>query len=232
MFRSKLFLATALALLPMGAQADSPVVVELFTSQGCSSCPPADRLLAELATHDYVIALALHVDYWDYLGWTDGFAQPDFSNRQRSYAHQWGERTVYTPQMVVQGVKYMVGTRGDEVQRQIMRFEDKAPTVSLNASNQGSNIHIELTAVDDGQGPADIFLVRYLPSESVMIERGENAGRTIDYVNVVVSWETLGQWDGVGRAEVDTAAQDAGEYVIIVQTAGLGEILAAQRLSH
>jgi len=232
MFRGKFFVAAALALMPVNVQADSPVVVELFTSQGCSSCPPADRLLAELATHDYVIALALHVDYWDYLGWKDGFAQPAFSNRQRSYARQWGERTVYTPQMVVQGVNYMVGTRSDEVQRQIMQFEDQGPKVSLTVSNRGSGIQVEITAAGEGQGPADIYLVRYTPLETVMIERGENAGRTIDYVNVVQSWETLGRWDGRGRAEVNAAAQVAGEYVVIVQTEGLGEILAAQRLSH
>lgn len=225
-------LGVALLLAPLNVQADSSVVVELFTSQGCSSCPPADRLLADLASHDYVIALALHVDYWDYLGWKDDFALPAFSDRQRGYARHWGERTVYTPQMVVQGVKYMVGSRSDEIQRQIMQFEEQGPKVVLTASNQGAGIHIELAPVGSGQGAADIFLVRYSPGESVMIERGENAGRTIDYVNVVQSWETLGLWDGRGPAVVDAARVAAGEYVVIVQAEGLGEILAAQHISH
>lgn len=232
MSRHGLLIGAALMLVPVTAQAEGPVVVELFTSQGCSSCPPADRLLAELATHEYVIALALHVDYWDYLGWKDSFAQPAFSNRQRSYAQGWGERTVYTPQMVVQGVKYMVGSRSDEVQRQIMQYEDEGPKVSLTASNEGSGIHVELAPVGGAQGPAEIYLVRFTPLETVLIERGENAGRTIDYVNVVRSWESLGVWDGTSAAAVEADAQVSGEYAVIVQSEGQGEILAATRLSH
>jgi len=228
---SRLF-GAALLLAPISAQAEGPVVVELFTSQGCSSCPPADRLLADLATHDYVIALALHVDYWDYLGWKDDFAQPAFSNRQRLYARQWHERSVYTPQIVVQGVNYMVGSRSDEIQRQIMEFEDHATKVSLAVRNDAGGIEIEMSPQTEMLGEADIHLVRYSDGESVMIRRGENAGKTINYVNIVQSWDTLGQWDGTGPAVLRVPDAQTGQYVVIVQAVGPGEIFAAQLLDH
>jgi hypothetical protein len=224
--------AAALFVAPLAAKAENPVVVELFTSQGCSSCPPADRLLAELATHDYIIAIALHVDYWDYLGWKDVFAKPQFSNRQRSYAREWGERSVYTPQMVVQGVSYMVGSRSDEIQRQIMQSEVSNPVLEIVAENNGRGIKIELTPLDGAPDEADIHLVRVLESQNVLIERGENAGRNIEYVNVVDSWETLGRWDGKGPVVVNVPQAEAGDYGILVQAPGPGLIYAATRLSH
>ncbi len=226
------FLGAALLLAPVMAEAQSPVVVELYTSQGCSSCPPADRLLSRLATEDNVIALALHVDYWDYLGWKDEFANPDYSNRQRRYAHLWHQRSVYTPQMVVQGVSYMVGSRGDEIQRQIMQAEENDPVVSVKASNVGTGIRIELAPLGEARPEADIQLVRYAAGETVMIERGENAGRTIDYVNVVQDWQTLGRWDGAGPVVVNVPSAEAGAYVVIIQAPGPGLIYAAARLNH
>ena len=225
-------IGAALLLAPVMAKAENPVVVELYTSQGCSSCPPADRLLANLATHDYVIALALHVDYWDYLGWADKFANPEYSNRQRRYARVWNERSVYTPQMVVQGVNYMVGSRSDEIQRQIMQAEEIAPRVALTVQNAGRGINVRMEALGGVTREADIYLVRFSESETVVIERGENAGKTIEYVNIVKSWESLGRWDGNGAATVSVPQADAGEYVVIIQAPGPAEIYAAARLSH
>ncbi|MBL1434858.1 MAG: DUF1223 domain-containing protein [Rhodobacteraceae bacterium] len=232
MSKVNLFLGAALLLAPVVANAENPVVVELYTSQGCSSCPPADRLLASLATHDNIIALAFHVDYWDYLGWADDFAKPEYSNRQRLYARAWNERSVYTPQMVVQGVHYMVGSRNDEIQRQIMQAEEIAPKVQVTARNEGRGISIRMEALSGATLEADIFLVRFSESETVVIERGENAGRTIDYINIVKSWETLGRWDGNGTATVSVPQAEAGEYVVIIQAPGPGEIYAATKLSH
>ena len=217
---------------PVMAKAEHPVVVELFTSQGCSSCPPADRLFAELARQDNVISLALHVDYWDYLGWKDAFALPGFSDRQRQYAHQWHQRSVYTPQMVVQGVSYMVGSRGDEIQRQIMQAEAADAHVELAVSNRGSGMNIEITPLGSEVMEADIYLVRYAAGETVMIERGENAGKSITYVNVVQSWESLGRWAGNAPAVVNVPQAEAGNYVVILQAPGPGQIYAATRLSH
>jgi len=222
----------ALLLAPVVAQAESPVVVELYTSQGCSSCPPADRLLSRLARNDNVIALALHVDYWDYLGWKDEFANPEYSNRQRLYARVWHERSVYTPQMVVQGVSYMVGSRGDEIQRQIMQAEENDEVVSVSASNEGAGIRIELAPIGGARPEADIQLVRYTAGESVVIARGENAGKTIEYINVVQDWQVLGRWDGAGPTVVNVPSAEAGDYVVIIQAPGPGLIYAATRLSH
>ncbi|MCF6271948.1 MAG: DUF1223 domain-containing protein [Rhodobacteraceae bacterium] len=232
MFRFFGIFSAVVFLFPATSQADSPVVVELFTSQGCSSCPPADRLLAELATHDYVIALALHVDYWDYLGWKDIFARPEFSDRQRKYARVWGQRTVYTPQMVVQGVNAMVGSRADEIQRQIMQFENSPIKAKVRAESVGPGIRIEITAVMADIGDANIQLVRYSAGEVVVIERGENAGKAIEYVNIVESWETVGSWSGSGDAVLEVPEAPAGKYVVIVQAVGPGEIFAAARMSH
>lgn len=232
MSRLNLLLGAVLFFAPLSVKAESPVVVELFTSQGCSSCPPADRLLANLAGHDDIIALALHVDYWDYLGWVDSFADPQFSNRQRRYARTWGERSVYTPQMVVHGVHYMVGSRNDEIQRQIMLAEELAPKVSLAVQNSGQGIQIKLEPLIEAPTEADIFLVRYSENETVTIERGENAGRRINYVNTVKSWETLGRWDGTGPVTVNVPQAEAGNYAIIIQSPGPGEIYAAAKLVH
>ncbi len=232
MFRAKILFGAALLLAPLSAQAESPVVVELFTSQGCPSCPPADLLLAELATHDYVIALALHVDYWDYLGWKDLFAKPEFSDRQRQYAREWEQRSVYTPQIVVQGLNYMVGSRADEIQRQIMQFEDAPDKVALTINNSGSDLRIGVSALLGPVGDAEIYLVRYSAGETVMIERGENAGQTIDYVNVVNLWETLDRWDGKATIELRVPNIEAGTYVVIVQALGPSEIYAAARFSR
>jgi len=232
MSKLNIVFGAALLLFPAVSKAESPVVVELYTSQGCSSCPPADRLLASLATHDDIIALALHVDYWDYLGWADDFAKPEYSNRQRQYAGAWSERSVYTPQMVVQGVNYMVGSRNDEIQRQIMQAGSSAPKATVTARNDGRGIHIRMEALQGEATEADIFLVRYSEHETVVIERGENAGRTIEYVNIVKSWETLGRWDGKGAANVSVPQAEAGEYVVIIQAPGPGEIYAATKLSH
>jgi len=232
MSKLKIVFGAALMLFPALAKAENLVVVELYTSQGCSSCPPADRLLANLAAHDDIIALALHVDYWDYLGWADDFAKPEYSNRQRRYARAWSERSVYTPQMVVQGVNYMVGSRNDEIQRQIMQAEGVAPKVAVTARNEGHGIHIRMEALRGEATEADIFLVRYVERETVVIERGENAGKTIEYVNIVESWETLGRWDGEGTATVSVPQAEAGEYVVLIQAPGPGQIYAAIRLSH
>ena len=224
--------AMVLAVLPISARAQDPVVVELYTSQGCSSCPPADRLLAELAHHDYVIALALHVDYWDYLGWKDDFADPDFSDRQRRYARVWHERSVYTPQMVIQGVQYMVGSRADEVQRQIMQFETDVSPVLIEASFEGDTATVTVRPENRPMPTSTVYLVRYSEGRDVMIERGENRGKTIHYVNVVEAWDTIAEWDGRSAISIQARGQAAGNYVVIVQEAGQGQIFAARLLSN
>ncbi len=231
MRRLAIFTAAFLSILPASSYADNPVVVELFTSQGCSSCPPADRVLAELADKDYVIALALHVDYWDYLGWKDAFAQPAFSARQRNYARAWNERSVYTPQMVVQGNQYMVGSRGDEVQRQIMEHESQPQTVMLSVAFSEGSATISIQPADRNVAGSAVYLVGYAAGQEVTIERGELRGQTLHYVNVVKSWDTIAEWDGASAIFLRVHDLDnLLYYAVIVQEAGQGRILAAARL--
>ncbi|MEO0358312.1 MAG: DUF1223 domain-containing protein, partial [Pseudomonadota bacterium] len=177
---------------------DRPVVVELFTSQGCSSCPPADELMHGLAKDANVIALALHVDYWDYIGWKDSFASPAFTERQRNYARVQSERMVYTPQMMVNGVAHVVGNRANDVQQLINthRNSDRQVQTRATVADGTATISVETTAI---QGPFIIHLVSYAPRSEVDIRRGENAGRTISYANVVTDWRSVAEWSGTSN---------------------------------
>ncbi|WP_235829848.1 DUF1223 domain-containing protein [Frigidibacter oleivorans] len=207
-----------------------PVVVELYTSQGCSACPPADALLAEFAGREDVIALALHVDYWDYIGWADRFASPDFTRRQKAYARSAGEKAIYTPQMVVAGEARIVGHRPVQLVGQIDDRAARTSHVRLDLSRAANGVAIRLEARPPLPGPALVQLVRYRPQETVTIERGENAGRQITYSNIVTDWRPVAEWDG--RSVLDLTAEVAGTepLVVIVQEPGPGRILAAERL--
>lgn len=203
-----------------------PAVVELYTSQGCSSCPPADALLAELARQEGVIALALHVDYWDYIGWPDTFGQPVFAKRQRAYAIAAGEKMVYTPQIIVNGKTALIGDDVAGVSAALHPVGDaKGPVLEL--VRKGDRLMIRA----DSTGPlADgtfVQLVRYLPHAAVTIERGENAGRTIDYNNIVTSWQHIGEWDGQGPLNMSVVLDGEGPAVVLLQNPGPGAIISA-----
>ena len=140
-------LAACLSVASAGAaRAESPVMVELFTSQGCSSCPPADALLAELADRDDVIAMALHVDYWDYIGWKDKFADPAFTKRQKLYAYAAGTRTIYTPQMIVNGREHVVGSKPMKLADLIERHKRTTQTAQVALDRRGDTVSIRVTA--------------------------------------------------------------------------------------
>lgn len=204
----------------------SPVVVELYTSQGCSSCPPADALLAELADQPGVIPLALHVDYWDYIGWKDEFAQPRFTERQKSYAKAVGERMVYTPQMIVGGVARVVGHEPDQVAAAIAEAAVAPGPVMLRVRREGGEIVIEAEANPPLDAPAMVQLVGYRDAAQVDIGAGENAGLAVKYRNIVTSWERVGVWSG--REPLVLRADDLqGSAVVIVQRQGPAKILAA-----
>lgn len=213
------------------ARADSPVVVELFTSQGCSACPPADALLAQLAGRADVIALALHVDYWDYIGWADTFASGQFTRRQHAYARHAGQRMVYTPQMIVGGVERVVGYEPMDVADLIAqhRVVDYPVQVSLSRVEGGFVLRAVASMALDGPGMV-VQVVRYQPHELVEIRRGENAGRTVDYSNIVTEWIRVGTWSGVEPFELQLVDTSPLPVVAIVQLAGPGQILGAARL--
>lgn len=213
----------------LAVQAEPPVVVELFTSQGCSSCPPADVFMEALAADPDVIALSLHVDYWDYIGWADSFAKPQFTERQKAYARAAGSRMIYTPQIVVGGLDRVEGSQPEVVADLVRKHRAVAPPVALSVARSGGQLNVTAETAVPLAGPARVQLVRYRPEQTVTIERGENAGKTVTYRNIVTSWTVLGEWDGAtpftAEAEVDGPERTA----VIVQAAGPGGVLAAAR---
>lgn len=209
--------------------AQTPVVVELFTSQGCSACPPADAFIEELVSDPSVIALSLHVDYWDYIGWPDSFAKPQFTERQKAYARAEGSRTIYTPQLVVGGTDRVEGTQPGLVHDLLRRHQAVSHDVSLQLDRQGDSMAVRLAAPMPLAAPARVQLVRYRPEQTVTIERGENAGRTVTYRNIVTEWSVLGEWDGTAPFEVQASVPGSDPAVVIVQAAGPAGILAAGR---
>ncbi len=209
--------------------ASADVVVELFTSQGCSSCPPADKLLGELAKRDDVIALSLHVDYWDYLGWKDQFANPAFTQRQRGYAAHSGSSMIYTPQMIVGGVDSVVGTRSMELADAINKHLSQKPSVQMEAKRSGNVITVR--AETKSQRRMVVQLVQYSPKETVSIKRGELAGHQLTYHNVVRGWTKIADWDGNTPLSFDTKTASDTPAVIIIQDGISGPILAAQKVN-
>jgi len=211
-------------------QLDGPVVVELFTSQSCSSCPPADELLGELATHNDVIAIGCHVTYWDHLNWRDTLSHKFCTSRQRAYARHLGKNQVYTPQMVVSGTDEFIGSNRAK---------------ALNALTAGAVQPIALKRIDADTltatlpalsgGPAlqTLWLMRLQPRHTQAIRSGENRGATITYVNAVEALEQVGTWSG--NAQALTLAIPKGEtenpgYALIAQPQGFGPISAAGQL--
>lgn len=214
-----------------------PVVVELYTSQGCSNCPPADALLEELDLRPDVIGLSLHIDYWDYLGWKDGFALPQNARRQRAYAKAMDQSYVYTPQAVIDGHLQATGSKRGEVEAAIAAAKEMA-TVGLRSRwEDPGTVLVELPeAGADTVGPgfargAALFLLGVDDAHEVPVARGENAGKTLRYAKVVRSFERLGDWNGMAatvRIDADSlrrAGRDRA--VLLVQAPGMGRIIGA-----
>jgi hypothetical protein len=215
------FALTFVVALSLPAYAgEKRAVIELFTSQGCSSCPPADKLVGELAHDSSVIALTLPVDYWDYLGWKDTFALRGHTKRQRAYAEVRGDREVYTPQVVVNGMMQVLGSDKAAIEKAISNTRTTvAPlTVPVTMAVADGKLTVKVPAAD-GQRSGEVWLCPYASEAKVTIERGENSGRTFTYYNVVRRWVKLGDWKGTaesftvpvadvikGDAEVDNAA--------------------------
>ncbi len=219
------FLATA------AVAENDPVVVELFTSQGCSSCPPADRIMHDLAKRDDVIGLALHVDYWDYIGWKDEYADPDHTLRQRAYAREGGRSMIYTPQMVVNGQQDVVGAQSRELDRLINAHLKAAPQASVSATRSGDEVAVDVTPVELPAGETyNVRVIQYSPMRHASIRRGELAGHELDYANVVEDWHMAGQWDGSAPQAFSVTLTSDLPAVVLVQRAGHGPIVAATRV--
>ena len=227
-----LTLGALLAVAAGAAQADEPrrVVVELFTSQGCSSCPPADELMRELARRDDVVALALHVDYWDYIGWKDSFAHPAFTERQKAYAKAQGSPMIYTPQMIVGGLDQVMGTKEMKVADLIAAHRALPRQVALAVAREGGQLRIAGQADASVDGPLVVHVVRYRPSDVVEVRRGENAGKMLEYSNIVTQWQVAGQWMPQERLSMTLPVEGDAPIVVLVQRGGHGPILAVAEL--
>jgi hypothetical protein len=209
-----------------GARAEkAPVVVELFTAQGCSSCGKANQLAADLAKNDGVLALTYSVDYWDYLGWKDTFAKPGFAERQRAYAKKFALRDVPTPQMVVGGRVQASGTKAEAVE-DLVKTAARTP---LNAPDMQfvGNGRVAVGSAAAPRGGAEVWLVRYDPREQdIAVKRGDNKGQTLVHRNVVRELVKLGPWAGRPKLYRLPASTDADlQTVILVQGAKGGRIL-------
>jgi hypothetical protein len=220
----KCALLGSLVLIASPASAETrPVVVELFTSQGCSSCPPADALLGELARRDGVIALGFHISYWDGLAWKDPFSSQSSTDRQRAYARRFDRGQVYTPQMVVDGAREMVGSDRQEVLAAVgdARPETVAP-VTFAADRRS-------VAIGAGGGRGSVLLVRFAQERTTRVAGGENARRTLHDANAVESLASLGSWDGsLLRFAIEPPA--AGEGIAVLVQAADGRMLGAAAL--
>ncbi|SFV37558.1 hypothetical protein SAMN05216456_2985 [Devosia crocina] len=230
MFSRPLFASIAGAALLFGLSAvtsaetihfEPKAVVELFTSQGCASCPPADALLTSLADSEDVVALAYHVDYWDYVGWKDTFAHEAYSDRQRAYAKSWGSSRIYTPQIVVNGTRAVVGSRRNEVQDAV----DKAHLpLTMDVALTDTMLKVSVPA-DPSLSDAVIWLVTYVDRADVKIDSGENAGKSMVYTQVVTGRQMMGMWESDTGAELKLPLSE----VLATPGAGLAVIVQQER---
>jgi len=185
---------TALGMSAFSANAVSAEtrgVIELFTSQGCSSCPPADKVMGELIRDPSLVAFSLPVDYWDSLGWKDTLADPRNAERQRAYSRQRGDRGVYTPQVVINGTSHVVGSDKAAIQ-QALGANASLP-VPVKAAVDGGNLNVTVPAP---QGAGEVWVYALAKDVPVAVGRGENRGHTITYHNVARRWQKLGDWNG------------------------------------
>jgi hypothetical protein len=228
--RGPLFLSLALAAFPLAAAArPPPVVVELYTAQGCASCGEANAYLTKLAARPDVLALTFPVDYWDYLGWSDTFARPEFADRQKAYVTRLALREPYTPQVVVDGRAQAGGLQTEKVEKLIEQAASEHPKPPQIAFVGGRRVDVGV-----GRAPrpgAEVWLVRYDPREQdVVVRKGDNRGQTVEHINVVREIRKLGVWKGRPMAYRLPAAEEEGlSTAILVQGPKGGRILGVGR---
>lgn len=223
-----------LASLPARA-AETPVVVELFTSQGCASCPPADAYMRDLANRDGVIALSFNVDYWNYLGWEDTLASPVHTERQRAYARRLGLSGVYTPQIVVNGAAEGVGSKRDKIEREIADARTTPLPVAVSFTDKGDTLTLDVGAGRSPGQPVTLWLIRFTKEETVEIGKGENRGRTMTYAHAVRELTPVGMWGGEAMhltlPKDDLFAGGLDGCVALLQAGKGGPILGAAQIA-
>ncbi|OYU89323.1 MAG: DUF1223 domain-containing protein [Bradyrhizobiaceae bacterium PARB1] len=186
--------------LSQSAQAQPRAVVELFTSQGCSSCPPADKIIGDLAKDPSVIPLSMPVDYWDYLGWRDTLADSRFSARQKAYSRMRGDRDIYTPQAIINGATHVIGSDATQIKDAISATKQSASVmsvpVSVSVSGKHVNVSVAASTPTSSHDHGEVWICSVSKSVPITINRGENRGRELTYYNVVRNWLKVGDWNG------------------------------------
>lgn len=221
-------LAIAVATMVAGpAKADPLAVVELFTSQGCSSCPAADKLLGELASDPSIVALSLPIDYWDYLGWKDTLADPRFTARQKAYSHMRGDRDVYTPQMIVNGQTHLIGSDRAAIESAVhdSRKSGDAMSVPVSMTVSGSQLNVSVAAprANHPTRNGEVWVCAVSKAVPIAIGRGENRGREVVYHNVVRNWLKVGDWTGAAgnwSVPMENISRDGVDAVVVYLQSG------------
>jgi hypothetical protein len=219
----------------VAVEAEPLAVIELFTSQGCSSCPAADKLLSELKDDPNLITLSLPIDYWDYLGWKDTLAMPGHTARQKAYSRMRGDREVYTPQVVINGVAQALGSSREDIEKAVAQSRQTAQPLSVpvELAQAENRVTVKLPS-KPGSETGEVWLCPVTGAVPVGIGRGENRGRTITYINVVRRWIKLGAWTGKSESfsvPVDTIKSSGGDSVAVILQGGSadkpGKVLGA-----
>jgi hypothetical protein len=217
------------AALTQASAGEPRAVIELFTSQGCSSCPPADRLMGELAKDPSLVTMSLPVDYWDYLGWKDTLAQHGHSNRERAYASTRGDGQVYTPQVVVNGLVHVLGSDKAAIEQAIAQTRSNAAplTVPVTMTVADGTVTVTVPATAGAHNSGEVWLCPITGKAQVAVGRGENHGRTLTYTNVVRRWVKLGDWTGKAESfsmpvndlpNADYSLKEIDRLAVIVQS--------------
>ncbi|HQY74966.1 MAG TPA: DUF1223 domain-containing protein [Aestuariivirga sp.] len=224
--------AAAVLARPALAAVKRPVIVELFTSQGCSSCPPADAYFKALKDQPDVVALSYHVDYWDYLGWRDTLGSPECSQRQYDYAKSRGDKNVYTPQTIINGGGHFVGSQRARVSSgiDVARSETETNWVDMEMTHNNTDISISIPA-GKPISEATLWLMAFTPHVSTEIKKGENAGHTVDYFNVVRKMVPAGMWHGEAAKIVlpkgSVVPESCKGWVALLQEGTVGRVIGA-----
>jgi hypothetical protein len=225
--RIRLCLMAAAALLWTVVQADEasrPLVIELFTAQGCSSCPPADAYLGQLSQRPEVLALAFHVDYWDSSGWRDRFELRQSVDRQNAYVRNFHRPSAFTPQFVIDGRKDAVDTSTI-----VQALQEPRVAVPVTLAVDAAQVVVDV-GEKQGEHPSDVVLVTYLRHADTSVRRGENSGKSLEEFNIVRSIRTLGEWKGAAanyKVSLSSLPSDATDVAVLVQAHGEGPIVGA-----
>jgi len=221
-----LFALSLMSIASISVAEARPTVLELFTSEGCSSCPTAEAEIAQLNAREDVFALSLHVDYWDYIGWKDPFATPSNTARQRAYRQAFNESKIYTPQVVVDGLEETVGSWGWRIKMLMHKAQQNQVDVPIRVTQPDAEKLRIVLPKRSIKNPVDVLMFVYLPNTESNVRKGENRGKFLKHTNVVTRFFKVASWDGAEMIlNVPEQLQKGENVAIILQEENLGKVL-------